>query len=63
MHLSGLNGSSVLNCVYERGAIVNKRHMQERGTFSVKYGIKGQVIGPRGKASPYKILFSIPLGL
>ena len=33
---------------------VNKRHMQERGTFSVKYGTKGQGIGPRGKGSRIK---------
>ena len=44
-----------------RGTICQQK-VYERGTFIVKSGIyKEQGVGPRGGATPYKHLLSIPL--
>ena len=50
VHLQQSKGCKALNKVCERGYL-----------FREKWNIKGYGVGPRGGASPYKILLSIPL--
>ena len=54
--MTGIRKGSLLTDLSRRGKNERKRRVNKRDPFSVK----GQGLGPRGGASPYKTLLSTP---